>query len=210
MAQPPVAVSLQLQGLAELRRMREFTQPVLFQKAIALGIKAAGKTAQVQIAKGITSRYTIPSRRIKEDIGEPRFSGNTATIHASPTPLTLNQFQFKPGSRGGPQPGLGRGKGWGKRSKPGKQATAKVFRGKPAKPIKGAFMARGLPMQRVAKGRGIGAIKVLKGPSIARIFTGRGVFARDLQQQAADAIDATFAKTFEKAFRDAERGYGRG
>jgi hypothetical protein len=45
---------------------------------------------------------------------------------------------------------------------------------------------------------------------MARIFAGKGVFARELQQQAATAIDAAFAKAFEKVFRDAARGYGKG
>ena len=205
------SVSLQLTGLEGLKRMHAITSPAMVEKAVALGVKAAGKTAKTQIAKGITERYNIPSARIKQDIGGPSYRGNTATIYASPKSPTLNRYGFKPGVRGGPQPGLGRGKGWGKPITPGKRATVKVLRGKRAKPITNAFFneSRGLPMQRIAKHRGKGSLKVLKGPSMARIFAGRGLFARDLQQQAAEAIDAAFAKAFEKVFRDAARGYGK-
>lgn len=206
-----VGVTLQLQGLEGLRQMHAITQPVLFDKARAMGIKAAGSTAKTQIAKGITERYGIASARIKQDIGGPSYRGDTAIVYASPKSPTLNQYGFKAGTRGGPQPGLGRGKGWGKPASAGKRATVKVFRKGQRKPITNAFVGpNGLPMQRVAKHRGRGSLKVLKGPSMARIFAGKGVFARELQQQAATAIDAAFGKAFEKVFKDAARGYGKG
>jgi len=206
------SVSLQLTGLEGLKQMHALTSPAMVEKAVALGVKAAGSTAKTQIAKGITERYNIPSARIKQDIEGPSYRGNTATIYASPKSPTLNRYGFTPGVRGGTQPGLGRGRGWGKPTKPGKRATAKVLRGKPAKPITNAFFneSRGLPMQRIAKHRGKDSLKVLKGPSMARIFAGRGLFARDLQRQATEAIDAAFAKAFEKVFTDAARGYGKG
>lgn len=206
-----VGVSLELQGLEGLRQMRALANPAMVDKAVALGVKAAGSAARTQIAKGITQRYNIPSARIKRDIAGPSYKGNAATIYASPNSPTLNQYGFKPGVRGGPQPGMGKGKGWGKPVTPGKRATVKVLRGKPAKPITNAFFnqSKGLPMQRIAKHRGKGSLRVLKGPSMARIFAGRGLFARELQQQSADAIDKSFAKAFEKVFKDAARGYGR-
>lgn len=204
------SVQLQAEGLKSLRPLLAMTDRRLYDKAQALGVKAAAKSAEVAIAKGITSKYTIPSGRIKKDISKPYFSGGGATILASRTPPTLNQYRFKPGRRGGSQPGLGRGMGWGKPSRPGRPATAQIVRSKPAMSVRGAFLAKGVPMIRVSRSRGSGSLRVLKGPSVARIFAGRGVFSKELQRDAAVAIDRSFGNTVEKVIRDAARGYGRG
>jgi hypothetical protein len=209
MGKPVVGVVVAVDGLKQLKPLLALTNPRLYDKAKSMAVKAATKTGTAAIAKGIAQRYTITSGRIKKDISKPYFSGGNATVLASRLPPTFNQYRFKPGTRGGKQPGLGRGMGWGKPSRPGRPATAQVFKGTPARPIKGAFMAKGLPMIRIKKERGPKSLKVLVGPSIARIFAGRGVFARALQQDTGKAIDGAFTKTVDKVMRDAARGYGR-
>jgi hypothetical protein len=209
MGKPFVGVVVAVDGLKQLKPLTALSNPKLYEKAKLMAVKAAAKTGSVAIAKGIAQRYTITSARIKKDILKPQFSGGNATVLASKVPPTFNQYRFKPGARGGKQPGLGRGMGWGKPSKPGRPATVQVFKARRARSISNAFLAKGLPMVRVKKGRGPKTLKVLVGPSIARIFAGRGVFARTLQQDTGKAIDGAFTKTVDKVMRDAARGYGR-
>ncbi|MEB3319171.1 MAG: hypothetical protein VKO39_13670 [Cyanobacteriota bacterium] len=201
------AIELKLQGLAEINRLHRMTDPDLYRKADRVALNAASKTAVKQVAKDISSKYTIPSRRVKDSITGPYFQADGVTIRASRVPPTQNQYRFKPGKRGGPQPGMGRGMGWGKPNPAGRQATAQVFKGRPARRIKGAFLAKGLPFIRVRKGQGPGSLKVLKGPSIARIFNGRGLFGQELRNNAARAIQETYLKRYKKVLDDAARGY---
>ena len=190
-------------------RLVQFTNPKLWDKAQANGLRAAGRTARTQIPKGIGERYTIPSRRIKEDISQPYLRGDNLELRLSRKPPTANQYRFKPGRRGGPQPGLGTGRGWGKPSPAGRPATMQVFKGRPASPLPGAFLApNGLPMLRVRRSRGRGSLDVLHGPSVGQIFTGRSAFAQELQSDAEQAIGISYIKSFEKTLSDAARGFG--
>jgi hypothetical protein len=201
-----VTITLDTKGLD---RMVAFTNPKLWDKAEAMALRAAGRTARTQIPKGIAQRYTIPSTRIKQDISEPKVTGDYVTLRLSRQPPTANQYRFKPGRRGGPQPGLGRGMGWGKPTPPGRPATTQIFRGRPAVAMPGAFMApNGLPMIRLRRDRGRGSLTVLHGPSIGQIYTGRSRFATELRETSQVSISASFVKAFEKTINDAARGYG--
>ena len=202
-----VSIQVDTKGLAG---MLELTNPNLFAKAQAMGLKAAGRTARTQIPRGIAQRYTIPSTRAKADVSPPRMAADSVVLSLSRKPPTALQYRFKPGRRGGPQPGAGRGQGWGKPQPPGRPATMQVFKGRPASPLPSAFLApNGLPMLRLSNNRGRGSLSVLHGPSIGQIYTGRSAFARELRTETETAVLASFAKAFEKTVSDAARGYGR-
>lgn len=192
-----------------LDAMQAITNPKLLDKAEKAALRAAGKTAKTQIPKGISQRYTIPSRRAKEDVSNPYISGGAALLRLSRQPPTANQYRFKPGRRGGPQPGRGPGQGWGRPQPPGRPATMQVFKGRPPVAFPGAFLSpSGLPMLRVRRDRGRGSLTVLHGPSVGQIYTGRSLFARELRDTTETAISASFVKAFQKTINDAARGYG--
>jgi hypothetical protein len=201
-------VSLQV-GTSGLAPMLALTDPRLLHKAQANALRAAGRTARTQIPKAIAERYTISSSRAKQDISQPYISGDAAILRLSRQPPTALQYRFKPGRRGGPQPGQGLGQGWGRPQPPGRPATMQVFKQRPAAQLPGAFLApNGLPMLRLRRDHGPGALTVLHGPSIGQIYTGRSVFARELRKTSEAAISASFVKSFEKTIADAARGYG--
>lgn len=202
-----VAINVDVSGV---RQMQAILDPKLFAKAQAMGLKAAGRTARTQIPKGIAQRYTIPSTRAKADVSQPWMANDSVTLRLSRQPPTALQYKFKPGRRGGPQPGAGRGQGWGKPQPPGRPASMQVFRNRPASILPTAFLApNGLPMIRVRKDHGRGSLSVLHGPSVGQIYTGKSLFARELRSETETAVLASFSKAFEKTFSDAARGYGR-
>lgn len=201
-----VTIQVDAKGLS---LMQAITNPKLLDKAEKAALRAAGRTARTQIPKGIAQRYTLPSTRAKADVSEPKIIGDVATLRLSRQPPTANQYRFKPGRRGGPQPGLGRGMGWGMPSPPGRPATMQVFKGRPPTRMPGAFLApSGLPMLRVRRDRGRGSLTVLHGPSVGQIYTGKSLYARELRETSEAAISASFTKAFEKTINDAARGYG--
>ena len=203
-------VRLQVDGLKGLDDLRRLLNPQLADKAQAMGLKASMKAAKRQVAKDIAGKYTIKSRTLTQEgeIKEPSFTSNGATIKASATPRTLNQFVFNPGSRGSSQPGLGRGKGWGKPRKAGKPASFKVLKGRGLTKVATAFKAKGIPFIRINNTRKKGSLKVMHGPSVARIFTGKGKFSAELKNNAEKIIATTYEKIVDKVFNDAARGYG--
>jgi hypothetical protein len=203
-------VTLTVEGLKGLDDLRRLLNPQLADKAQAMALKQSMKAAKRQAAKDIAGKFTIKSRTLTQDgeIKDPVFAANGATIKASATPRTLNQFVFNPGRRGGPQPGLGRGKGWGKPSKPGRSASFKVLKGRGLTQAPTAFKAKGIPFIRINNTRGKGSLRVMHGPSVARIFTGKGKFSAELKKNATDAIATTFEKVVNKVYDDAARGYG--
>ena len=134
-------LDLQLTGVEDLLKLKAFTDPKLYEKALQGGLKYAASSVPPAAAKAIRQEYTIPSARVKQDIKGPFIRGDEATLIFSRKPPTLVQFGFNPGKRGGPQPGLGQGKGWGKPKPKGKakpktkakpKATKKPTARKPA------------------------------------------------------------------------------
>ena len=175
-----------------------------------MGLKQAMRAAKRQAAKDIAAKYTIKSKTLTQggEIKDPTFTPNGATLKASATPRTLNQFTFNPGRRGSGQPGLGRGRGWGKPAKPGRSASFKILKGRGLTQAPTAFKAKGIPFIRINNKRGKGSLRVMHGPSVARIFTGKGRFAAELKKNAESVIATTYEKAVEKVFNDAARGYG--
>jgi hypothetical protein len=204
-------ITLKLEGLDDLRKMLQFTDPKTFAKAQRAGLTKATGAIKTQVAKGIGERYNLKAARIKQDISRASISpdGTSATIRFGRTAPTLTQFGMKPGSRGGKQPGLGRGLGWGKPVKPGRPLTAMVVRADGRKPYTGAFVYIGKGgNQLVGRKDSKGRIRTVYGPSVGSIFLGKGRYALELQAKAAQLINDEFTKGFQKKLDDIARGYG--
>ena len=203
-------ITLKLEGLDDLRKMLQFTDPKTFAKAQRAGLTKATGAIKTQVAKGIGERYNLKAARIKRDISRASIApdGTSATIRFGRTSPTLTQFGMKPGSRG-KQPGLGRGLGWGKPVKPGRPLTAMVVRADGRKPYTGAFVYIGKGgNQLVGRKDSQGRIRTVYGPSIGSIFLGKGRYALQLQAKAAQLINDEFIKGFQKKLDDIARGYG--
>lgn len=206
----PNPITLKIEGLSDLQKMIEFTDPKNFAKATRAGVTKAGGAIKTQVAKSIGERYNLKAARIKEDISKAVIAsdGLSATVRFRSRPPTLTQFGAKPGRRGH-QPGLGRGLGWGAAKPAGKPLTAIKLRSAGRKPEAGAFLAVGksgnlLVLRKDSQGK----LHAVYGPSIASIFGGKGRYALELQATAARLINDEFLKGFQKKLDDIARGYG--
>jgi hypothetical protein len=199
-----ITVDLQLSGFEKLANI---TDPKLLAKAVKGGIKYAAKAGATQAAKSVASRYTIKSARIKQDIKGPFIYGDTATLVFSRRPPTLNQFSLTVGRRGGPQPGLGRGMGWGKPSPKGKPITAKILKEGQRQTYRGLFMVNGLPMRYI---RAKNKFEVEYGPSIAGDIFGTGRYATVIKAEMAARMNEQFVTGMQRVLDSASRGYGKG
>jgi hypothetical protein len=202
-----ITVDLQIDGLKSFDPMLEFTNPKLWAKAVKGGIKYAAKAGAPQAAKSVASRYTIKSARIKQDIKGPFIYGDTATLVFSRRGPTLNQFSLSPGKRGGTQPGLGRGMGWGKPSPKGKPITAKIFKDGQRQTYRGVFMVNGLPMRYI---RAKNKFEVAYGPSIGSEIFGKGRYATTIRTEVAIRMNEQFITGMQRVLDSASRGYGNG
>ena len=204
-------ITLKIDGLDQLQKMLQFTDPKNFAKAQRAGVVKATGAIKTQVAKGIGERYNITAARIKRDISKASIAsdGSSATIRFARTSPTLTQFGMKPGTRASGQPGLGRGLGWGKPAKPGRPLTAVVLRADGRKAYTGAFVAIGKGgNQLVVRKDSQGKLRTVYGPSVGSIFLGKGRYALELQATAARLINDEFIKGFEKKLSDIARGYG--
>jgi len=202
------SISLSLTGIDQLKRLQLALDPKLYTKAIRGGISYASKAVPPAVAKGISSTYNIASSRVKKDISGTQFvdGGQTALIRFSRRPPTLTQFRPNPGRRS-PQPGLGRGMGWGKPRKPGRPLTATLIKANGRKPYTGAFLAQGLNsnslvLRKDSSGRFYGVY----GPSIGSIFIGQSNIGPQLRDDVAQRINEQFIKGFQRVLDSAARG----
>jgi len=197
------AIDIKLTGLESLNRMRAFLDPKTIDKAMAGGVRYAAKAAGPAVAKQTTSYYNIKSGRVKDDTRGPYISngGQSAQLYFSTRPPTLNQFGFRPGTRGR-QAGMGRGLGWAAPSPKGKAGAATIVKGlKQSYP--GTFMLNGLPFRQ---GKG-GKLTVVYGPSIGKIYMGKGGHAANIQSAVDARINEQFVKGFQRVLDSASRGY---
>lgn len=196
-------ISLKIEGLSSLQKMQEFLSPDTFEKAKAAGIRYAAKATPPAVAKSVSSRYNLKSSRIKQDTSGPFVRNDEATLLFSRKPPTLLQYGFLPGKRGGPQPGLGQGRGWGKPSPAGRAASAKVLRAGTRITYPNTFLAKGLPFTRTSRG-----LSVEHGPSVGSLFLGRSQFGEAIRYEVQERINEQFIKGMQRALDSAARGYG--
>jgi hypothetical protein len=202
------SISITVSGIAELKRLQLALDPKLYTKAMRGGISYASKAVPPAVAKGISSTYNIASSRVKKDISGIRFEeqGQSASIRFSRRSPTLTQFRPNPGRRS-PQPGLGRGMGWGKPRKPGRPLTATLIKANGRQPFTGAFLAQGLNsnslvLRKDSSGRFYGVY----GPSIGSIFLGQSTIGPQLRDDVAQRINEQFIKGFQRVLDSAARG----
>jgi hypothetical protein len=205
------SLSFSVTGVQDLKRLQAFLDPKLYAKATRGGVTYASKAVPPAVAKGISSNYNIGSTRVKQDISRTQFvdGGQAALIGFSRRPPTLAQFKPNPGSRQ-PQPGLGRGLGWGRPVKPGKPLTATIIKGKGRQIIPGAFMATGASANRLVLRRtGNGSLQGVYGPSTGSIFLGNSAIGSQLRSDVQARINEQFIKGYQRVLDSAARGYGK-
>ncbi len=206
-------VRLEITGLDQLAKIRQALGPELLAKATRAGVRHAAAGVAPKAAKSISERYGIPSRRVRQDVRAVRIApdGMSATVGFSRRPPTLTQFGVRPGRRASGQPGLGRGLGWGKPTKPGRPLSALIDRSAGRQPIPGAFTVTGNNGNRLAvrRSRG-GKLEALYGPSVGSIFAGQSQIGPALRAETETMIRARFIAGFQRVLDSAARGYGKG
>lgn len=203
------SISLTLTGIDQLQLLRAVLDPKLYDRALKGGVSYASKAVPPAVAKGITSSYNFTSARVKKDISSTQFveGGQTALIRFSRRPPTLTQFKPNPGRRGGPQPGLGRGMGWGKPKKPGRPLSATIQRANGRQSFRGAFVAQGLNANSlVLRKDTAGRFYGVYGPSIGSIFLGQSAIGSQLRTDVELRIREQFIKGFQRVLDSAARG----
>ena len=206
-------VRFEITGLDQLARMREAIGPELLKRATRAGVAAAAKSVAPKVGKSISESYGIPSRRVRQDVRAVRIAadGQSATVAFSRRPPTLTQYGAKPGTRASGQPGLGRGRGWGRPVKPGKPLSALVLRSEGRQAIPRAFMVTGSNGNRLTARRGRGGkLEALYGPSVGSIFAGQSQIGPALRAETETMIRARFIAGFQRVLDSAARGYGKG
>lgn len=212
-----------IDGLDDLAKLAALFTPEHFAKAQAAGMRYAARSFNRRgrinslIAKGIAESYGITQQRISTDIRQPFVApdGSYITVGFSKRAPTLNQFAIKPGTGhpplGGrsPQPGRGRGKGWGRPNPARQPLTALQLRSEGRQPITGAFQAIGknsnqLVFRRSTKWK----LRSLYGPSTGSIFIGNTRTGVRLRAQVRERVAAQYRVGFMRALTAGQRGYG--
>ena len=205
-----VRFSLELSGMNSFDPLLEFTNPKLYAKAVKGGIRYAAKAGVVQAAKSVGQRYSLKAARIKEDIRVSSITADQATLIFKRRPPTLNQFGLSPGKRGGPQPGLGYAKGWGKPKPKGRPITARIFRDGQRQKYPGTFLITGVNGATIPVRSVNGRLKAVYGPSIGSDIFGRGRYAGVIQAELSQRINEQFITGMQRVLDSAAKGYGRG
>jgi hypothetical protein len=207
------SVRVQITGLDQLAKMAEAIGPEMLKRATRAGVAAAAKSVAPKVAQSISQRYGLPSRRVRQDVRAVRIApdGQSATVAFSRRPPTLTQFSVRPGRRASGQPGLGRGLGWGKPTKPGRPLSALIDRSAGRQPVPGAFVVNGNNGNRLTMRRGRGGkLEALYGPSVGSIFAGQSRIGPALRAETETLIRERFISGFQRVLDSAARGYGRG
>ena len=200
-----LGIDVAITGVQQLNGMMALLHPDTFKKAQKGGIAYAARAAKVAAAKAIGARYNIKAARIKDDITGPTLYADRAVLRFSRRPPTLMQYGFNPGTRGGTQPGLGRGLGWGAPKPKGKPASAKIFRTGPRVKYRGVFLINGGIPVREAGGRLVAAY----GPSIGSMFAGKSRFGDEIRSAVSDRINEQFIVGMQRVLDSVARGYGK-
>lgn len=203
-------VSMEMSGLGSFDPMLKFTNYSLYEKAVKGGIRYAARAGVVQAAKSVGQRYSLKAARIKEDIRVSSITADQATLIFKRRPPTLMQFGLSVGKRGGPQPGLGYAKGWGKPKPKGRPITARILRGGPRQSYPGTFLITGVNGASIPVRSVNGKLKAVYGPSIGSGIFGKGQHAAVMQAEVKARINEQFITGMQRVLDSAARGYGVG
>lgn len=191
-------VSVDVQGLKEIQRL---LNPVTFQKAVAAGISYAARSTPAAVAQQVSDKYSIASRRVRQDTRGPFLRGSGGDRYAqlffSRRPPTAMQYGARQGREG---------------------LTMQVMRGAARTTLRRGFIRRGLPWQSVpgtVYRRDVGVratprpgLAVIYGPSIGSIFTGASAHGDEIRQVVGSRINEQFMKGVERSLSAAVRGFG--
>lgn len=183
----------QLTGVSDLLKMKAYTDPKLYEKAIKGGLSYASRAVPTAAAKSIRERYNIGSARIKQDIKGPFIAGDQATIIFSRKPPSALQY-------GGKDP-----------MRPGRGLSVMVQRGQ-RKPVARGFIVRsgslqGKPFQRVSNDPN-SKIRFVSGPSIGSIVLRNSAFGQLIRTELQLRMNEQFIKGYQRILDSAARGYG--
>lgn len=207
-----MTVSGEIAGINEIRKLQAFLAPATYGRAVREGVKYGAAAAKPAAAKAIGSRYNIKAARIKKDILKPYIKGTTAEITFRRTPPSFMSFGGSPGTRGR-QPSLGRGRGWGKASPPGKPFTFAILRGGRRISAPNVFVASftkadgegfSVALRRSRKGK-LGYAG--SGPSIGSIFAGKSKFGDAIRKEVLARIGEQFEVGFKRSLDKQKAGY---
>jgi len=203
------SITARITGMEGLQAMQALLDPKLFAKAEKGGIAYAAKSVPPAVAKGITANYGISSARVKQGIGKIsiRDAGSTAVIPFSRRSPTLRQYQARPGSRGGSQPGLGRGRGWGKPRRKGRPVTALLLRSQGRQQYRSSFFATGEQGNQLVLRRKGNRLIGVYGPSIGSAFLGNSGPGPQLRADVAERIQEQFTRGYQRVLDAAARGF---
>ena len=199
-----VNLDLQVSGFEALKAV---TEPKLYDKAVAGGIRYAAKAGITQSAKSVGQRYNLKAARIKEDIRISAIRNDEATLVFRRRPPTINQFGLSLGKRGGPQPGLGQGKGWGKPKPKGKPISARIFKDGQRQTYTGAFLITGRNGASVPVRSKGGKLVAIYGPSVGSDIFGRGRYSALIQAEVGARINEQFITGMQRVLDSASMGY---
>ena len=199
-----VNLDLQVSGFEALKAV---TEPKLYDKAVAGGIRYAAKAGITQSAKSVGQRYNLKAARIKEDIRISAIRNDEATLVFRRRPPTINQFGLSLGKRGGPQPGLGQGKGWGKPKPKGKPISARIFKDGQRQTYTGVFLITGRNGASVPVRSKGGKLVAIYGPSVGSDIFGRGRYSALIQAEVGARINEQFITGMQRVLDSASMGY---
>ena len=187
-------LNLELSGINELLKLKSYTDPKLYEKALKGGLSYASRSVPTTAAKAIRERYNISSSRIKQDIKGPFITGDQATIVFSRKPPSALQY-------GGKDP-----------MRPGRGLTVMVQRGQ-RKPVARGFIVRsgalqGKPFQRVSD-QPNAKLRFVSGPSIGSIVLRNSSFGQLIRTEMEVRMNEQFIKGIQRVLDSSARGYGR-
>lgn len=194
-------LQIKLAGMEDLLRQASYFDPKVFQKASRDGILYASKAVPPAAAKNISSRYNIPSARIKDDIRISSYiKGDTVEIYFANRPPSAGRFGARDGMR------------------PGKGLSIQVFRGGARVAIPRGFLQREKgaspptllrPYRAWRRRQDSRRIDFLYGPSIGRIYGGASRYGQTIRDDIAVRTNDQYVKGVERSLNAQSRGYSR-
>ena len=191
-------ISFDLSGAQDILKMKVFTDPNLYNKALRGGMTYAAKAVPPAVAKQIGSRYNLTAARIKAGIGSPRFrdQGQSATVPFSSKPLTVQSY-------GGRQAAHAYSFAIFRGQRMTWQRAFLQTRGKLAgRPL---FRVKAGPETKEAGGRS--KVDIIHGPSIGSIFGGASKYGPEIKAAVEKRISEQFATGLERVLAAAKRGH---
>lgn len=174
------AVTFTIAGDDRLDAMLELLKPGQFKKAQAAGLKYGGRAGRTAAGKETSSRYAIPSARIKQDISDPKMIGETTV-----------EFRFA-------RRAVGLVNFSARETKAG--VTFAIFRGQ-RQTAAGAFIATGKSgNQQVFTRKGAARLPISTwyGPSVGGVIMGDSRHGPEIRKVIVERVNEQYLKGVER------------